>query len=453
VNQACIANACVPLAASCAELAGQGVAQDGAQTLHLDHDSTVPYLAYCASMATTPETYLELVNTSLDTDHLAAFNFGRIATGGNYNFANDEVTRYQRVRFDPATLQIDVTDSTFSVTSGQALPIPYVDYGFAGACGGPNGTFNIDLRGLPFKVDLTATTWTANQSSGPGVSSNPYGDSVAPSSDDQVVNGTGNGGCGAWSPLGYAITLNYLCPSGQSFCGGACIPTASDPANCGGCGIACSDTQLCSGSACVAAPASCVDVASSGTATDGDYTLYVSQKRAKPYTAYCANMATTPATYLDLVNTSLDTNQPALYNFGSFATAEFTRYQRVRFDPATLTIDTTDNAFSVTNGQQFPAGPYMYFAFAGACGGPDGTFDIDLRGMPFAVDTTATTWTANQADGPDVSSGPYDDSTTPSSNNQVVTGTANGGCGGWAPEGYVVTLTYVCPGGAGQCGP
>ena len=42
------------------------------------------------------------------------------------------------------------------------------------------------------------------------------------------------------------------CPAYQSFCGGACIPTSSDPHNCGGCGVACAGVLACSSGTCAA---------------------------------------------------------------------------------------------------------------------------------------------------------------------------------------------------------
>ncbi|HEX4406521.1 MAG TPA: hypothetical protein VH560_16900, partial [Polyangia bacterium] len=40
------------------------------------------------------------------------------------------------------------------------------------------------------------------------------------------------------------------CPSYQSLCNGACIPTSTDPNNCGGCGIKCASTLSCAGGSC-----------------------------------------------------------------------------------------------------------------------------------------------------------------------------------------------------------
>lgn len=43
-----------------------------------------------------------------------------------------------------------------------------------------------------------------------------------------------------------------VCEDGQAICSGACVTIASDDANCGGCGLACTGAQSCSGGRCVA---------------------------------------------------------------------------------------------------------------------------------------------------------------------------------------------------------
>jgi hypothetical protein len=40
------------------------------------------------------------------------------------------------------------------------------------------------------------------------------------------------------------------CPAYQDRCGGLCIPTSTDPENCGGCGVHCDAAQVCSAGAC-----------------------------------------------------------------------------------------------------------------------------------------------------------------------------------------------------------
>lgn len=40
------------------------------------------------------------------------------------------------------------------------------------------------------------------------------------------------------------------CPLYQTLCDGTCIPTSTDPDNCGGCGVVCGDAEVCSGGTC-----------------------------------------------------------------------------------------------------------------------------------------------------------------------------------------------------------
>jgi hypothetical protein len=59
------------------------------------------------------------------------------------------------------------------------------------------------------------------------------------------------GGCGvACTGELRCIGGACVCPGGQVLCGGRCVDTRSDPANCGGCGQACSALQFCSSGRC-----------------------------------------------------------------------------------------------------------------------------------------------------------------------------------------------------------
>src|SRR6201995_27322 len=95
--------------ARCADIAAANPsAIDGNYTIYPSGE-TLP--VYCADMSSAPEEYLTLQNTN------------------NANYSTDvdssdsEVrTDYTKVRLDPASLQVDITDSRFSTTSG------YVNY-------------------------------------------------------------------------------------------------------------------------------------------------------------------------------------------------------------------------------------------------------------------------------------------------------------------------------------
>jgi stigma-specific protein Stig1 len=48
-----------------------------------------------------------------------------------------------------------------------------------------------------------------------------------------------------------ASSAGSTCPLYQSSCGGSCLPTSSDPANCGGCNVRCMADEVCFSSACI----------------------------------------------------------------------------------------------------------------------------------------------------------------------------------------------------------
>ncbi len=64
------------------------------------------------------------------------------------------------------------------------------------------------------------------------------------------------------------------CPSAESSCNGLCVDTQTDPANCGGCGISCAPGQACQAGGCLpncGAPLSLCDMACVDEATDPDH--------------------------------------------------------------------------------------------------------------------------------------------------------------------------------------
>jgi hypothetical protein len=106
----------------------------------------------------------------------------------------------------------------------------------------------------------------------------PPPDGGAPSGTAGVGSTAGAGGtagvggssaCGTTSCSGGQACVNgaCVCPAYQTFCGGACIPTSTDPNNCGGCGVKCAAPLACSGGTCAsgclpgldACAGSCID--------------------------------------------------------------------------------------------------------------------------------------------------------------------------------------------------
>ncbi len=64
------------------------------------------------------------------------------------------------------------------------------------------------------------------------------------------IAGTGADAGSRSQPSDAGSTGNPECPSYQSKCDGACIPTSVDPKNCGGCGTTCAADEACSAGVC-----------------------------------------------------------------------------------------------------------------------------------------------------------------------------------------------------------
>jgi len=147
-----------------------------------------------------------------------------------------------------------------------------------------------------------------------------------------------------------------------------------------------------------AAPATCRDVrAFDHRAPDGDYTLYVDHDTSRPWKAYCHDMAGTPREYLSVSNEYDDANLSTLETFdGNHFAKVSTRYQRIRVDPASLTIDIADQTFSKSAGAAVLSGQgtvsSMPLGVGATCSSTldfitMGQANIDLAGTPFALNT------------------------------------------------------------------
>jgi hypothetical protein len=201
-------------------------------------------------------------------------------------------------------------------------------------------------------------------------------------------------------------------------------------------------------------PATCADIvaASATPPPDGTYTLYVGANAAKPWTAYCRNMSTTPLEYLTLPTPANNVSQ---FTTGGAAsgTNVVTTYSRVRLQVDVLAIDGRDETYATTTGSlaqegncSVPSVASMAYGSAMSCDSTaSGTASIDLTGTPFAVMT-------GQFDG-----GGYEPvgSATYSQSNQVVRITGGGDCGWFGPGAAPVDPanggTYTGPSDAGDC--
>lgn len=175
------------IAASCAEWKSKvPSASDGTFLLTL---AAGQVNVFCYNMATTPLEYLAFARSVSSGFPNSNYTYAASPPAGGWRRSFD------RVRFFPDTLQVSITDNTFASDSCTTPPCnnPYhqARYAEAAGCGNEDGTGNVDMIGLPFVVN---TSQFAQNGAG------PYNCTVTPSSSGQVLNLTGNGGCGWMSP-------------------------------------------------------------------------------------------------------------------------------------------------------------------------------------------------------------------------------------------------------------
>lgn len=161
---------------------------DGPATLYVGGDPQKPWTAHCHDMAGTPREYLPLPRQS------GLSNTGRYTIVNPWaGYSGDRVTRFQRVRLNPANLRVDIGDMTFTSGEGAATfnnaNVGYVAYGTAMTCIGGSTSAAIDLRDTAFDVQ-------------PGLfctdGFNPNGQTQSPNA--RVYVNTGGGDCGWRAP-------------------------------------------------------------------------------------------------------------------------------------------------------------------------------------------------------------------------------------------------------------
>jgi hypothetical protein len=198
---------------SCADVKARlGTSTDGPQTIQPEGQK--PFRVWCSGMNTSkPLEYLELPRTSKQgekTSNYSGLVFGRVH-GSQRCPCQAAVTRYEKVRLDPTTMEIVTTDTTFAVVDlvdesptcfqdnerrcnkgwFSAEPLPY---GVAAGCRRrtPTGRANIDLSCTPFHIAPTSPF-------GP-VGYHPVGDiQFHPSRKAAAIRGGGD--CGAFGAV------------------------------------------------------------------------------------------------------------------------------------------------------------------------------------------------------------------------------------------------------------
>lgn len=176
---------------SCAELkVADPSAGDGEYTLYVGRNTLKPWTAYCQGMSGSPVEYLPLVHKS-GSSNTSKFAVGGSATGTSV------ITDYSKLRIDPVSLQVDISDQTYSTSTGllsyAGTAITSMPYGVAMSCAtvpSQLGFANIDLGGTPFAVESTPFILQGDSSTG----------TTTISPDAKVVDLTGGGSCGANMP-------------------------------------------------------------------------------------------------------------------------------------------------------------------------------------------------------------------------------------------------------------
>ncbi|MEO8700070.1 MAG: GON domain-containing protein [Kofleriaceae bacterium] len=217
------------------------------------------------------------------------------------------------------------------------------------------------------------------------------------------------------------------CNAGYTGDGMTCADLDECATNNGGCEAQCANTP---GSHECYAPASCAEIKTRfPAAVDGPFTLYLGGDAGKPWTAFCANMARTPAEYLSLTEANFSQYTSGGASPGASVRTTFTK---VRFRPATLAIVIADKRFATSTGGLDHSGdtevtsmPYGVAMDCRNAGSSAGVATLDLRGTKFTFAASSFAQGGNNAAS----------TRNSSSGDQIVTLTGGGFCGWIAPTG------------------
>jgi hypothetical protein len=185
---------------------------------------------------------------------------------------------------------------------------------------------------------------------------------------------------------------------------------------------------------------SCKSILDAGLSNgDGIYTIDPDGKEANPsFDVYCHNMQQdTPKEYLELKKIG-DNYNYSLYKSGGSRTGEdvVTHYTKIKINPETLIVDTTDTTFSSTTGKLYynnrVSETYAQYGKAWDCitsNSAKGKANIDLTETPFKIHD-------NLIFSPNHPTGSYHGNGTSSfeENRQIVNTTGGGYCGANYPK-------------------
>jgi len=176
--------------ASCADVAAHTTLADNATvTLYVGGAANKPWTATCHGG-------VEYLTPANATANFSQYTASTKSPGTNVR------TTYARLRIDPATLQLDICDQTFTTSTGSLehdpadngnLLVTSMPLGVAMDCGGSGshtGAAAIDVTGMPFAI---GGNWTPTGNGSNGMANkSPNGRSVAI---------TGGGDCGWMAPV------------------------------------------------------------------------------------------------------------------------------------------------------------------------------------------------------------------------------------------------------------
>jgi len=244
------------------------------------------------------------------------------------------------------------------------------------------------LLGNPDFMGAASATGSGGDSVASGSSASSAGGSAS-SAGSEAASGEGPLSCADISCPAHATCVDgphggeCRCDEGFTATQGVCADI--DECAQGGCAGVCVNTP---GSYRCEFPATCAELKEAvPEANDGEALLYVDHDPARPWSAYCHDMAGAPREYLTLPKQGDSANIGSYRGVGPEG-AMLRRYQRVRLEPAQWWVDTSDATHSTPEGMASQGGgPVDRVAYGTVmtCDNSVAMLTVDLRGTPFHV--------------------------------------------------------------------